>query len=67
LQTQHSLAKLLEWENSHLYHKLGLHWRLAKQRCDSSAMMEYVSTYAHAALENNDPDIHFLYPIPLSP
>nr|CAD7587591.1 unnamed protein product [Timema genevievae] len=42
LKTQHSLDKLLEWENSHLYHKLGLHWRLAKQRCDSSSMMEYV-------------------------
>nr|CAD7396312.1 unnamed protein product [Timema cristinae] len=41
-RTQHSLDKLLEWENSHLYHKLGLHWRLAKQRCDSSSMMEYV-------------------------
>lgn len=42
-RTQHSLDKLLEWENNHLYHKLGLHWRLAKQRCDSSSMMEYVS------------------------
>ncbi|XP_014253800.1 cysteine-rich hydrophobic domain-containing protein 2 [Cimex lectularius] len=41
-RTQHSIDKLLEWENSHLYHKLGLHWRLAKQRCDSSSMMEYV-------------------------
>lgn len=41
-RTQHSLNKLLEWENSRLYHKLGLHWRLAKQRCDSSSMMEYV-------------------------
>ncbi|XP_061943010.1 cysteine-rich hydrophobic domain-containing protein 2 isoform X1 [Apis cerana] len=40
-RTQHSLNKLLEWENSRLYHKLGLHWRLAKQRCDSSSMMEY--------------------------
>lgn len=42
LQTQHTLNKLLEWENSHLYHKLGLRWRLAKQHCDSSSMMEYV-------------------------
>lgn len=41
-RTQHSLNKLLEWENSRLYHKLGLHWRLTKQRCDSSSMMEYV-------------------------
>ena len=38
------MNKLLEWENSRLYHKLGLHWRLTKQRCDSSSMMEYVST-----------------------
>ncbi|GJQ66995.1 hypothetical protein Trydic_g21923 [Trypoxylus dichotomus] len=41
-RTQHSLNKLLEWENSYLYHKLGLHWRLSKQHCDSSSMMEYV-------------------------
>ncbi|CAB0028471.1 unnamed protein product [Trichogramma brassicae] len=41
-RTQHSLNKLLEWENSRLYHKLGLHWKLTKQRCDSSSMMEHV-------------------------
>ncbi|CAH1103526.1 unnamed protein product [Psylliodes chrysocephalus] len=41
-RTQHSLNKLLEWENSYLYNKLGLHWRLSKQHCDSSSMMEYV-------------------------
>lgn len=41
-RTRHSMEKVLDWENSHLYHKLGLHWRLAKQRCDSSSMMEYV-------------------------
>uniref|UniRef100_A0A6M2DQ49 Golgin subfamily A member 7/ERF4 domain-containing protein n=1 Tax=Xenopsylla cheopis TaxID=163159 RepID=A0A6M2DQ49_XENCH len=41
-RAQNSLEKLLEWENSHLYHKLGLHWRLTKQHCDSSSMMEYV-------------------------
>lgn len=41
-QTQHSLNKLLEWENSRLYNKLGLRWRLTKQHCDSSSMMEYV-------------------------
>ncbi|KAL1131251.1 hypothetical protein AAG570_010869 [Ranatra chinensis] len=49
-RTQHSIDKLLEWENSHLYHKLGLHWRLAKQRCDSSSMMEYVSRYDELTL-----------------
>ena len=42
-QTRHQLEKLLDWENSHLYHKLGLHWKLARQRCDSTLMMEYVS------------------------
>lgn len=41
-RTQHSINKLLEWENSYLYHKLGLHWRLAKQHSDSSSVMEYV-------------------------
>ncbi|RVE44865.1 hypothetical protein evm_010465 [Chilo suppressalis] len=41
-RTQHSLNKLLEWENSRLYNKLGLRWRLTKQHCDSSSMMEYV-------------------------
>lgn len=46
-QTRHALEKLLDWENSHLYSKLGLHWRLAKQRCDNSAMVEYVSSLSH--------------------
>ncbi|XP_076315809.1 cysteine-rich hydrophobic domain-containing protein 2-like [Tachypleus tridentatus] len=42
-RTRHSIEKVLDWENSHLYHKLGLHWRLGKQRKDSTTMMEYVS------------------------
>lgn len=41
-RTRHQLEKLLDWENSHLYNKLGLRWRLARQRCDSTLMMEYV-------------------------
>ncbi|BFZ24501.1 hypothetical protein BsWGS_27540 [Bradybaena similaris] len=41
-RTRHSIEKVLDWENSHLYQKLGLLWRLKKQRCDSSSMMEYV-------------------------
>ncbi|XP_064608712.1 cysteine-rich hydrophobic domain-containing protein 2-like [Liolophura sinensis] len=41
-RTRHGLEKVLDWENSHLYHKLGLHWKLSKQRCDTSSMMEYV-------------------------
>ena len=39
------MEKLLDWENSHLYNKLGLKWKLARQRCDSTLMMEYVSNY----------------------
>lgn len=41
-RTRHSINKVLDAENNHLYHKLGLHWRLNKQRCNSSNMMEYV-------------------------
>ncbi|XP_003744576.1 cysteine-rich hydrophobic domain-containing protein 2 [Galendromus occidentalis] len=41
-RTRHCLEKLLDWENSQLYNKLGLRWRLAKQRCDTSSMLEYV-------------------------
>jgi len=41
-RTRHALEKLLDWENNHLYTKLGMHWRLSKQRCDSSTMIEYV-------------------------
>ncbi|KAL5012361.1 hypothetical protein ScPMuIL_010912 [Solemya velum] len=41
-RTRHSIEKVLEWENSHLFNKLGMHWRLSKQRCDTSSMMEYV-------------------------
>lgn len=41
-RTRNCIEKLLDWENSHLYHKLGLRWRLSKQRCDTSSMLEYV-------------------------
>ncbi|CAH1708322.1 cysteine-rich hydrophobic domain-containing protein 2 [Rhopalosiphum maidis] len=41
-RTQHSLNKLLDWENNHLYNKIGLHWRLNKQRVDTSSITEYV-------------------------
>nr|CAG4645176.1 EOG090X0FHK [Leptodora kindtii] len=37
-----AIEKLLDWQNSHLYNKLGLHLKLAKQRCSTSAMIEYV-------------------------
>ncbi|POI36191.1 hypothetical protein CIB84_000056, partial [Bambusicola thoracicus] len=41
--TRRSIQKLLEWENNRLYHKLGLHWKLSKRKCETSNMMEYVS------------------------
>ncbi|CAL8236827.1 unnamed protein product [Arctogadus glacialis] len=41
-QTRRSIEKLLEWENGRLYHKLCLHWRLSKRKCESNNMMEYV-------------------------
>lgn len=41
-RTRHTINKVLDAENSNFYHKLGLHWRLKKQKCTSSSMMEYV-------------------------
>ncbi|XP_078741392.1 cysteine-rich hydrophobic domain-containing protein 2 [Lampetra fluviatilis] len=41
-RTRKSIEKLLEWEDNRLYHKLGLHWRLSKRKCESSNMVEYV-------------------------
>ncbi|CAD5119408.1 DgyrCDS8023 [Dimorphilus gyrociliatus] len=41
-RTKHSIEKVIDWENSHLYHKLGLHWKLAKRKCDANSMTEYV-------------------------
>ncbi|XP_013420045.1 cysteine-rich hydrophobic domain-containing protein 2 [Lingula anatina] len=41
-RTKHSIEKVLDWENSHLYHKLGLHWKLSKRHIDANSMMEYV-------------------------
>ncbi|KAK7831794.1 hypothetical protein U0070_016424 [Myodes glareolus] len=41
--TRRSIEKLLEWENNRLYHKLCLHWRLSKRKCETNNMMEYVS------------------------
>ena len=42
-QTRNALEKTLECENTSMYHKLGLHWKLARQKCDDSSLMEYVS------------------------
>jgi len=37
-----SISKLLEMENQRLYLKLGLKWRLAKVKCNSNTLLEYV-------------------------
>lgn len=37
-----SINKFLSIENSRLYLKLGLKWRLAKIKCNSNSLMEYV-------------------------
>jgi hypothetical protein len=37
-----SVNKLLDMENQRLYLKLGLKWRLAKVKCNSNALLEYV-------------------------
>ncbi|CAH1777832.1 unnamed protein product [Owenia fusiformis] len=41
-RTRHSIEKVLDWENNNLYYKLGLRWKLSKQKCDTTSMMEYV-------------------------
>ncbi|XP_062513861.1 cysteine-rich hydrophobic domain-containing protein 2-like [Corticium candelabrum] len=41
-RTKIRLEKALAWENSRLYHKLGMHWRLSKEQCADVTMKEYV-------------------------
>uniref|UniRef100_A0A914UNB0 Golgin subfamily A member 7/ERF4 domain-containing protein n=1 Tax=Plectus sambesii TaxID=2011161 RepID=A0A914UNB0_9BILA len=41
-RTVHALEKTLDWENCHLYMRLGMNWRLARRKTDSSNMTEYV-------------------------
>ncbi|XP_047222664.1 cysteine-rich hydrophobic domain-containing protein 2 isoform X2 [Girardinichthys multiradiatus] len=41
-RTRRSIEKLLEWENNRLYHKLCVHWKLSKRKCETNNMMEYV-------------------------
>ncbi|XP_006896059.1 PREDICTED: cysteine-rich hydrophobic domain 1 protein-like isoform X2 [Elephantulus edwardii] len=41
-RSRRSIQKLLEWENNRLYHKLALHWKLTKRKCETNNMMEYV-------------------------
>nr|XP_033801505.1 cysteine-rich hydrophobic domain-containing protein 1 isoform X2 [Geotrypetes seraphini] len=53
-RTRRSIQKLLEWENNRLYHKLGLHWKLSKRKCETSNMMEYLrSTLSTLALDDS--------------
>jgi hypothetical protein len=43
-KTKCQINKLLDWENTNLYHKLGLRWTLKRMNCDSNSnsMLEYV-------------------------
>lgn len=41
-RTRLMLEKVVEWENNRLYHKLGLHWRLSREKSENSTMVEYV-------------------------
>jgi len=41
-KTVRAIDKTLDWENAHLYSRLGINWRLKKQRSDSNNMTEYV-------------------------
>jgi len=41
-RSKRMLEKALDWENRNLYHKLGLHWKLDKQRLANSTMIQYV-------------------------
>jgi hypothetical protein len=41
-KTRLQIEKLLDWENSRLYKRLGLSWKLIQTHLDSSSMLEYV-------------------------
>ncbi|XP_025029054.1 cysteine-rich hydrophobic domain-containing protein 2-like, partial [Python bivittatus] len=59
-RTRRSIQKLLEWENNRLYHKLGLHWKLSKRKCETSNMMEYVSIFLSYQYQFQDTAFPFL-------
>ncbi|CAK9297746.1 unnamed protein product, partial [Gordionus sp. m RMFG-2023] len=40
--TKKRIEKAFEMENICLYHKLGYHWSLGKQKCQNSNLVEYV-------------------------
>uniref|UniRef100_A0A5S6Q3C8 Erf4 domain-containing protein n=2 Tax=Trichuris muris TaxID=70415 RepID=A0A5S6Q3C8_TRIMR len=37
-----SVQKILEWENNHLYYKLGMQWKLQRIKSNGNNMTEYV-------------------------
>ncbi|XP_055327461.1 cysteine-rich hydrophobic domain-containing protein 2-like isoform X2 [Paramacrobiotus metropolitanus] len=41
-RTRTMIEKALDYENQRLYNRLGLHWRLTKQKRDATGMIEYV-------------------------
>ncbi|XP_067948865.1 cysteine-rich hydrophobic domain-containing protein 2-like [Watersipora subatra] len=41
-RTKLSLDKMIDWENNHLYYKLGMRWKLSKRKCPTNSMVEYV-------------------------
>ncbi|EDV19797.1 uncharacterized protein TRIADDRAFT_32928 [Trichoplax adhaerens] len=51
-RTKNAIAKALDYDNNHSYHKLGLHWVLKKVKCDSSNMLEYVLSIEYIPKKN---------------
>ena len=41
-RSKNAVGKILDSENDRLYHRLGLHWHLARQKCSNNAVQEYV-------------------------
>lgn len=46
-KTRHTLEKVVRWENNRLYHKLGLNWKLVRERCEASNLVEYLLVLEH--------------------
>ncbi|CAF1493515.1 unnamed protein product [Adineta steineri] len=41
-RSKQAVSKVLDNENTRVYHKLGLHWHLIKQKCQANSVQEYV-------------------------
>jgi len=41
-RARRQINKVLAWENTRVYHKIGLNWSLCKTQCERSSMVEYV-------------------------